>query len=183
MRKKILALLLALALLMGADAGSKADPLVTRSWVDQYIDAQVADLTGRVDAAAAELDSLVVVRLWMGRDYMEVNGVQTQLEAAPFVTAGGRSFVPLRVLGEAVGAEFKWDNANKRVTYLMDGHQLALRVGSPYIVADGVTGTIDAPPQLVNDRVFVPIRVVSENLGLAVSWHNADKCAVVTFGG
>lgn len=184
MRKNLIILLLvaALTLAMGAGAGSQTDPLVTKSWVDQYIDSRVAELTARVDAAAGELDGLQVVRLWMGRDYMEINGAKAALDAAPFVTAAGRSFVPLRVLGEAVGAEFTWDNTAKRVTYELDGHKLELRVGSAYIVVDGVTSAIDAPPQLQNNRVFVPIRVVSENLGLAVSWISAEKCAVVTFG-
>lgn len=182
MRKNFICLLLAAALLMmGAEAGSQADPLVTKSWVDQYINGQLASLAARLDDAADDLGSLQVLRLWMGRDQMEINGAIAQLEAAPYVTEAGRSFVPLRVLGEAVGAEFKWDNTAKRVTYILGGHTLALRVGSPYIVMDGVTSQIDAQPQLVNGRVFVPIRVVSENLGLAVNWVAAEKCAVVTF--
>lgn len=183
MRKKLIALLLVAAvLLMGADAGSKADPLVTKSWVDQYIDKQVAELSGRLDDAAGELEQLLVLRLWMGRDYMEINGAMATLDAAPFVTAAGRSYVPLRVLGEVVNAEFSWDNTAKRVTYEREGRKIELRVGSAYIVVDGVTSAIDAPPQLVNNRVFVPIRVVSENLGLAVNWIADEKCAVVTYG-
>lgn len=182
MRKNVICLLLAATLLlMGAEAGSQADPLVTKSWVDQYIEKQVASLDARLDNAADELGSLQVLRLWMGRDQMEINGATAQLEAAPYVTEAGRSFVPLRVLGEAVGAKFEWDNTAKRVTYILDGHTLAMRVGSPYIVADGVTTQIDAPPQLLNGRVFVPIRVVSENLGLTVNWIAAEKCAVITF--
>lgn len=173
---------LLLALLAGAAPGSKTDPLVTRSWVEQYIERQAADLDARVDALAEGFDNLLVVRLWMGRDYMEQNGEQVALEAAPFVTDAGRSFVPLRALGEAIGAEFTWDNAAKRVTYLRDGRTLELRVGSAYIVVNGKTLPIDAPPQLVNDRVFVPIRVISENLGFAVNWLSAEKAAVITFG-
>lgn len=181
MPKKLICLLLVVLCLLGADAGSKSDPLVTRGWVQQYIDRQVADLTERLDAVEESLDGLLVVRLWMGRDYMEINGTQQALEAAPYVTAAGRSYVPLRALGEAIGAEFDWDNTAKRVTYERDGKRLELRVGSAYVVVNGVTSAIDAPPQLVNNRVFVPIRVVSENMGLAVNWLSAEKSAVITF--
>lgn len=182
MRKKWICLLLAVLFLLGADAGSKSDPLVTRGWVEQYIERQVADLTERLDSVESELDGLLVVRLWMGRDYMEIDGEQVALEAAPFVTAAGRSYVPLRALGEAIGAEFAWDNTVKRVTYEREGKRLELRVGSANVVVDGETAAIDAPPQLVNNRVFVPIRVVSENMGLAVNWLAKEKSAVVTMG-
>lgn len=182
MYKKIVCLLLLALLLMGADAGSKADPLVSKGWVDQYMDKQVADLEKRLEGVAEDLDSLLVVRLCMGRNYMEQNGEQVELEAAPYVTAAGRSYVPLRALGEAIGAEFEWDNTAKRVTYEREGKKLEMRVGSAYIVVDGVTSAIDAPPELVNNRVFVPIRVISENLGFAVNWLAAEKTAVITFG-
>lgn len=180
MWKKLLCLLLAVLILPAAEAGSKSDPLVTRGWVDQYIDEQVADLSERLDSVEEALNSMLVVRLWIGRDYMEVNGERQALEAMPYVTAAGRSYVPLRALGEAIGAEFAWDNAAKRVTYEREGRKLELRVGSAYVVVDGVTSAIDAPPQLVNNRVFVPIRVVSENMGLAVNWLSVEKSAVVT---
>lgn len=182
MWKKIICLLLAVVCLLGADAASKSDPLVTRGWVEQYIERQLSDLTERLDTVEERLDGLSVVRLWIGRDYMEINGERQALEAAPYVTAAGRSYVPLRALGEAIGAEFTWDNANKRVTYEREGKRLEMRVGSPYVVADGVTAKIDAPPQLVNDRVYVPIRVVSENMGMAVNWLSAEKSAVITMG-
>lgn len=183
-KKTFLLPLLALLLvgLIGAAPGTKADPLVTKSWVDQYINRQTADIAADIEAVGDELAALQVVRLWMGRSTMEVNGSQIALDAAPFVTAAGRSYVPLRALGEAAAAEFKWDNDNKRVTYIRGGHTLQMRVGSYYAVADGVTVPIDAPPQLVNNRVFVPIRLVSENLGFAVNWLAAEKAAVVTWG-
>lgn len=170
------------AALLGAAPGSKSDPLVTAGWVEQYVERKAADLDDRLDDLTEGFESLLVVRLWMGRAYMEQDGRNIELEAAPFVTQAGRSFVPLRALGEAIGAEFKWDNENKRVTYLREGRRIEMRVGSANIVVGGKTLPIDASPQLVNGRVFVPIRVISENLGFAVNWLPAEKCAVITFG-
>lgn len=182
--KKIALLLLLLlpALAAAAAPGSEADPLVTRSWVEQYVEKQADALAKQLGKLEGEMDSLLVVRLWMGRAYMEIDGERQELEAAPFVTPAGRSFVPLRALGEAIGADFKWDNASKRVTYLRGGKTVELRIGSAYIVVNGKVSAIDAPPQLVNNRVFVPIRVVGENLGFAVNWLSAEKSAVITFG-
>lgn len=33
----------------------------------------------------------------------------------------------------------------------------------------------DPPPQIINDRVFVPICVVSENLGASVEWDGENR--------
>lgn len=180
-RELLLLALLPLLLLLAATPGSKEDPLVTAGWVEQYVNRQADELTARLDAVEDQLDGLLVVRLWIGKSYMEQNGEQKLLDAAPYVTAAGRSYLPLRALGEAVGAEFKWDGGQKRVTCLKDGTELALRVGGSTIMVNGRAETIDAPPEIVNGRVFVPVRVIGENLGFAVNWLSAEKAVVLTY--
>lgn len=177
----LLALLPLLLMLLAAAPGSKEDPLVTAEWVEQYVNQQTDKLTARLDALEDKLDGLLVVRLWIGKSYLEQNGEQKPLDAAPYVTAAGRSYLPLRALGEAVGAEFKWNSEQKRVTCLKDGTELALRVGGNTIMVNGKAQTIDAPPEIVNGRVFVPVRVIGENLGFAVNWLGAEKAVVLTY--
>lgn len=180
-RKMLLWLLPLFLLLLAAAPGSQDDPLVTAGWVEQYVNQQADKLESRLDVVADTLDGLLVVRLWIGTSYMEQNGEQKPLDAAPYVTASGRSYLPLRALGEAVGAEFKWNSEQKRVTCLKDGTELALRVGGSTIMLNGKAQTIDAPPEIVNGRVFVPVRVVGENLGFAVNWLSAEKMVVLTY--
>jgi hypothetical protein len=42
------------------------------------------------------------------------------------------------------------------------------------IKIDGVTIASDAKPEIRNDRVMVPVRVISENLGATVEWSNPE---------
>ncbi len=179
-RKLWLCLLLPLLLLLGADAGSKADPLVTQGWVDQYVAKQVADVDKRLDVLADRLNNFLVVRLWLGRDYLEQNGQKKQLDAPPYA-ASGRTYVPLRALGEAIGADFAWEGSTKQVTCTRGSQTIVLQVGSTKMTVDGVAQQIDAPPQVLNGRVCVPLRVISENLGFAVVWHSADKMIELTY--
>lgn len=48
------------------------------------------------------------------------------------------------------------------------------------IILDGREINTDVPPQIFNDRAFVPIRVISEALGINVKWDNASRTVILT---
>lgn len=50
------------------------------------------------------------------------------------------------------------------------------------IVVDGRTITSDVPPFMQGDRVFIPIRFVSEALGAGVEWNQATRTVTITSG-
>ncbi len=176
----LIAVLMAAAVLcVGAAAGSRQDPLVTVSWVDQYVAAEVAaveeSLAARLDDIAERLAESVTIKLWIGRTQIDIDGETAELEAAPYLTEGGRTMVPLRALGEALGAEFAWDGEKKQVTYRRGDVVLVLTLGSAAVLVNGAEQVIDAAPQAAAGRTFVPLRVVTENLGFDVKWDNATK--------
>ena len=51
------------------------------------------------------------------------------------------------------------------------------------IVVNGRPVTTDVPPQIIDGRVMVPIRFVSEALGATVSWDASQRTVVVSGGG
>lgn len=58
-----------------------------------------------------------VIELWIGRNNAMVNGVQVQLDqdnpdAAPFVSAEGRTMVPVRFIAENLGYSVKYKNVD-----------------------------------------------------------------------
>ncbi|HOV79167.1 MAG TPA: FxLYD domain-containing protein [Bacillota bacterium] len=48
------------------------------------------------------------------------------------------------------------------------------------IILDGREIHSDVPPQIINDRAFVPIRVISEALGIDVRWDEASRSVILT---
>ena len=48
------------------------------------------------------------------------------------------------------------------------------------IMMDGKAVMTDVAPQLMNDRVLVPVRVISEGLGADVGWDGTDMSVMVT---
>ncbi|MCM1136916.1 MAG: copper amine oxidase N-terminal domain-containing protein, partial [Clostridium sp.] len=167
----------------GALPGSAEDPLVTRSWVDQYIAGQLAPLEARLEQAASQMPEVPSLKLWIGRDYLLNGEEKVSLDVKPYLGETGRTMVPLRALGEAIGAEFSWDNSTKRVVYTKGGREVVLWVGRAEVQANGQRTTTDCAPELVNGRLMVPLRVITENLGFHLIWNHEQKMASLLYLG
>ncbi|MBT9173625.1 MAG: hypothetical protein DDT21_02026 [Syntrophomonadaceae bacterium] len=107
------------------------------------------------------------------------NGVSAAYAAAlrgessvPFIEKG-RTMVPLRFLGEQLGAVVRFDSAKKEVTVTKGTVTIQLRLGEKTARVSqqgGVPRTValDVPARAVRGRTVVPLRFVSEALGAAV---------------
>ena len=178
-------LLLAMALLLGAGAavGSADDPLVTRGWVDQYIASQLAPLEARLEQAASQMPEVPSITLWIGRDYLLNGEEKVSLDSKPYLGETGRTMVPLRALGEAIGAEFNWDGDTKRVVYTKGDKEVVLWVGRAEVQVNGEKLATDCAPELVSGRLMVPLRVITENLGFHLIWNSEQKMASLLYLG
>ncbi len=57
----------------------------------------------------------ITVNLWIGKDFVEVNGNKLKIDAPP-VIVGGRTMVPLRFIAEPFGAKVDWNAQTKEIT-------------------------------------------------------------------
>lgn len=57
---------------------------------------------------------------------------------------------------------------------------LVLTVGSDVVTVDGKSTTIDAPPEIVSSRTFVPIRFIAETFGADVEWFASYQGISIT---
>lgn len=100
-----------------------------------------------------------------------VDGRKVKFEGGDPISENGRIQVPLRGVGEALGAEVRF--VGKTVTYQKEGKTIDLTLGSNIAVVDGKQVKMDTPAKAVKGRTYVPLRFVSENLGETVSWDQA----------
>ena len=164
---------------------TQEDPLVTRSYVDRYINErisplentvqnltnQVAQLEERVNSL---MDNLGSIRLIVDNRIAHVGGTAYTLDAAPFIV-DRRTMVPFRFIGEALGAEVDWDPATRTVSYVLGDTRIEIPIGSTTIRINGEAQRVDVPASLVNGRTFVPVRMVSEQLGAKVNWNPVTR--------
>jgi hypothetical protein len=114
------------------------------------------------------------MKLQVGNTAMTLNGVQSKLDAAP-VLVRGSTYVPLAVVSKGFGSTVAWDAGKKQVTVKSGTKTLVFTLGSKTILVNGVSQTIAAAPFSTNGRTMVPLRAISELLGLQVAWNAVDK--------
>lgn len=92
----------------------------------------------------------------------------------------GRVMVPVNAILEALGAEVTWDKTAKTVTAVLNDQTLVLQIGSSTATVNGETLEIDAPAIIKNNRTLVPVRFISEGLGLTVDWNQSSAQVSLT---
>ncbi|MCT1400107.1 copper amine oxidase N-terminal domain-containing protein [Paenibacillus sp. p3-SID867] len=102
-----------------------------------------------------------------------VDGRKVKFQGGDPVFENGRVQVPLRGIGEALKAEIGF--RGKTVTYMKDGKSIALTLGSKEAIVNGKNVTMDTAAKAVKGRTYVPLRFVSENLGVPVNWDKVGN--------
>ena len=82
-----------------------------------------------------------------------------------------RTFVPLRVISENLGARVDWSNSG--VTVTKSGTQILLQLFSSTAVKNHKKFLLDAKPYLKNNQIMVPIRFLSETFGCSVNYKDS----------
>lgn len=114
-------------------------------------------------------DTSITVSMTIGsNDFVINNNIVTVPDAAPYI-ANSRTYVPFRVLGEALGATVEWDNDARTVTYTLGDTEIVMTIGDTTYTINGVEKSMDVAPEITGDRTYVPVRFVAEGLGFKVT--------------
>ncbi|WP_296976762.1 stalk domain-containing protein [Thermobacillus sp. ZCTH02-B1] len=100
------------------------------------------------------------------------------LDVAPFVE-NGVTYLPLRFVSDQLGGSVGWDGQAKKATLLRGDRLLELRLGSETYIVNGERKPAPAQIRIKNGRTLVPVRLVSEQLGLKVTWNKQDKTVTI----
>jgi len=119
------------------------------------------------------------IELSMGSRQAVVNGKAHTLDAAP-TTLNYRTMVPLRFIGEAIGAKVDWNGATREITIVHEGQIITLGLDNSVATVNGKTVVMDAPATSIQGITMVPVRFVSENLKQEVTFDNKTRKITIT---
>ena len=103
-------------------------------------------------------------------------------DAAP-EARDGRTFLPVRTVFEAMGAEVSYSPAAQTITAVRDGTTVTMALGGTTATVErsGVTTHIpmDAAPYAHDNRTYVPVRFAAQAFGCAVGWDAGDRTVIL----
>jgi len=111
---------------------------------------------------------------------VQLDGQQLQL-TTPARLINGRVMVPVRDIFEAMGATIEWNDRAQAVIAVAENGDTIIMLNNVYTVfVNATTFETDVPPQIIGDRTFVPLRVVSEAMGRTAEWDAGARMVVVS---
>jgi len=133
----------------------------------------------------------IVIKLKIGNPYMLVNGTENEIDPGrgtiPVIVNGwDRTVVPIRAIVETLGGMVQWEEKERKVTVQLDTIFIYLWIDNPKALMNDVPVWIDTnnhnvSPIIMNDRTFVPLRFVAENLGCVVDWDGTTRTVTITY--
>ena len=147
--------------------------------VTVYVPASFCEI--KEDIPAAEEKDETEIILTIGSKIVLADGETIVNDAAP-VIRDSRTFLPIRVIAEELGADVAWNEAEQKVTITKDGDILEIFINEPFATVNGEPVALDAPAFIENDRTYLPIRFVAENLGAEIVWDGAAQTVTIMFG-
>ena len=119
--------------------------------------------------SAADATKEVRVEMTIGQENYTVNGKTQTMDSVPYVNSDDRTMVPLRFLGEAIGADVSWDAAADTAVIVYGDQTIKFKLFENTMQVDDQIITIDTKSTIQNGRTMVPLRAAAEAIGSTVS--------------
>lgn len=96
----------------------------------------------------------------------------------PFIE-NGRTMVPLRAVFEVMNCNVSWDQEKSTAIVKHEDTSISIASNSNTAYINGKAATLDVPAKLVNNRMMVPLRFISEAFNKTVVWDNENSTVLI----
>lgn len=130
-----------------------------------------------VDEPAEDKEKTTLV-LTINQVIYQLNGEYKVNDVAPIIQ-NDRTFLPIRLVAETLGATVSWSEADQAVTIVKGDTTIVIYIGQAFALVNGEPVELDAPAFIANDRTYLPVRFVAENLGATVTWNDVENTVTI----
>lgn len=113
--------------------------------------------------------------------YVKLNGEAITFEDQKPEIINGRTLVPLRGVFDSMGFEVNWNAQNKSAEIKNRTFEITMTENINRIMVNGDSVEIDVAPQIINDRLMIPLRAVAESSQAQVDWDSETKTASIYY--
>ena len=106
-------------------------------------------------------------------------GAALLADATEAFVYGGRTFVPLRTVGESFGASVQYDSRTRGVSIALDYRKVNMTVDSPRAYVGDRVVVLDHPAVVAGGVCYVPARFVSDTFGFGINWVSTERQVIV----
>ena len=160
--------------------------LMTRYYFDQWVTKAVAPIEEKIKQKEAEIAWLkaeiaAIKRVLINEIILKLDETQALVDGTvmaldvPPLLIDDRTFVPVRFIGENLGAQVQWSPELRRVTYLKGSLTIQLFVDQAHAVVNNEIVDLGTPPIILEGRTMVPLRFVAELMGASVAWDGTIR--------
>ena len=108
-----------------------------------------------------------IVKIGSKKLTQKINGVANEIEMdVEAYIAESRTYIPLRFVGEALGYEVTWDEANRTAILRNKDKEVKVAVDSNVFYVNGEKFESDVKPMIKNGRTMIPVGNFARAIGL-----------------
>lgn len=108
-----------------------------------------------------------------------VQGDKPAFDVKPIIKSG-RTLVPIRAIAESLKADVSWDSVTSTAVIKKGDIVVELRLGFDEATVNGKTVKLDVPAVVINGRILIPLRFLSESFNATVGYDSATRIITVT---
>ena len=101
-------------------------------------------------------------------------------DATPFINSDGRTMVPLRAVGDALGLTVSWDGSAREAVFTDGRKTIYFPINkSTARTSGGGTVKMDTAAIVIDGRTYAPVRYLAEYFGHIVDWDGTSRTVII----
>lgn len=105
----------------------------------------------------------------------EISFDRAEETGMPFISPESHLMLPVKKIMEAMGAQIRFVPSSETIEIIKDSNTMILPLRGTSITFNGSMIDLDAPPQIIKGRVYLPARTLVEPFGYKVEWLNNSR--------